>query len=396
MATFAQTINPTPFGVFDAETAFQTEADAMVRFVKLKLGDSTLSVELSKKDIWACFEEATLKYSMLVQQTQIASQLVNMLGVSTASIGDMTNKYPRSSLEYLMRLAEPYAEMANVMGSQDPILGYIPLVSGQQDYDIYDTLVHATSGTNIFRSQPSGSQTKLRIIDVFHFNPIAAQQFLLNASNITNFLATNFNYESYVNSTVFYVLPVFEDVLRRGMLEEAFKVRRSQYSYEIIGKKIRIFPIPVTGSTFSPNGDRLYMRVAYASHPLEPSYDDQSISGSVTGPHDIPFRTNIPYASINTHGRHWIREYCLALCKELLGIVRTKLETIPIPGADLKLNGAELIAQAREDKTKLVDTIVEWLKELTSDKLQEKEALRAENIAKQLAYVPIAKPIFIG
>ena len=66
------------------------------------------------------------------------------------------------------------------------------------------------------------------------------------------------------------------------------------------------------------------------------------------------------------------------------------------PGVDLKLNGAELIAQAREDKTKLVDTIVEWLKELTSDKLQEKEALRAENIAKQLAYVPIAKPIFIG
>jgi glycosyltransferase involved in cell wall biosynthesis len=104
---------------------------------------------------------------------------------------------------------------------------------------------------------------KLKIAEVFHFEPLAAQHFLLNASNITNFLATNFNYESYVNSTVFYVLPVFEDVLRRGMLETAFRVRRSNYSYEIMGRKLRIYPIPTTDLQTG----RLYIKVVKPQKP---------------------------------------------------------------------------------------------------------------------------------
>jgi hypothetical protein len=56
MANFASTTSPTPFAFFDADTTFQTEADAMVTFVKRKLGDDVLSVELTKKQIWACFE----------------------------------------------------------------------------------------------------------------------------------------------------------------------------------------------------------------------------------------------------------------------------------------------------------------------------------------------------
>ena len=48
MATFVQTLNPTPFGFFDSDPDFQTEADAMVVFVKRKLGDDILSVELTK------------------------------------------------------------------------------------------------------------------------------------------------------------------------------------------------------------------------------------------------------------------------------------------------------------------------------------------------------------
>jgi hypothetical protein len=53
MATFANTANPTAFGFFDEDTGFQTEADNMITFVKRKLGDDILSVELTKKQIWA-------------------------------------------------------------------------------------------------------------------------------------------------------------------------------------------------------------------------------------------------------------------------------------------------------------------------------------------------------
>ena len=54
---FSFTRNPTPFGFFDTDVDFQQEADACVTFTKRKLGDDILSVELTKKQIWACLEE---------------------------------------------------------------------------------------------------------------------------------------------------------------------------------------------------------------------------------------------------------------------------------------------------------------------------------------------------
>lgn len=245
MANFSNTLNPTPFGFFDSDSQFQVEADGMVTFVKRKLGDDVLSVELTKKEIWACFEEACCEYSRLVHETKIASELTNVLGSTTGS-ADFTNKYAKQTLEYLLRMSEPYATEAYVGGAYNAKLGYFDLEAGRQDYDIYTELKDFVSGTNIYSSMPAGSRGKLKVVELFHMEPLAAQHFLLNASNMTNFLATNFNYESYVNSTIFYVLPIFEDVLRRGMLESAFRVRRSHYSYEILGGKLRIYPIPVT------------------------------------------------------------------------------------------------------------------------------------------------------
>lgn len=383
MATFANTISPTPFGFFDSDAAFQAEADAMVTYVKRKLGDDVLSVELTKKEIWACFEEASCEYSRLIHETKIVSELTNVLGAPTGSV-NITNKYTQRSLEYLLRMAEPYATNAFVGGSENAIFGYFDIVSGQQDYDIYTDLKDVASGSNVYNSL--SQKGKLRVVELFHFEPLAAQQFLLNASNITNFLATNFNYESYVNSSIFYVLPIFEDVLRRGMLESAFRVRRSHYSYEIMGSKLRIYPIPVTDLQVG----KLYCKVLPPQNPLNPSaYGDQTIYG-ISGPSNIPL-DNLPFATINQPGRQWIRQYTLALAKELLGLIRSKFQSIPIPNADLQLNGDALITQGREDKEKLQTQMKEFLGQLTHQKLLEADALASESLNKQLRYVPMPK-----
>lgn len=391
MPSFNDTINPTPFSFFDSDLDFQSEADAMVTFVKRKLGDDVLSVELTKKEIWACFEEACCEYGRLIHETKIRGELTTVLGLPTGS-ADFTNKYARQSLEFLLRKAEPYATEAFVGGSQNATLGYVDLESGRQDYDIYTELKDAVSGSNVFNSLPSGSQGKMKIVEIFHFEPLAAQTFLLNASNITNFLATNFNYESYVNSTVFYVLPIFEDVLRRSMLESAFRVRRSNYSYEVLGTKLRIYPIPTTDLQTG----RLYIKVMPPGNPYNPAYKDDSING-VSGPSNFPLG-NIPFISINQPGRQWIRQFTLALCKELLGLIRSKFQNIPIPNADLQLNGEALVSQGREDKEKLLTQMKEFLENLTHQKMLENDALAAENLQKQLRYIPmpLGKSITIG
>lgn len=395
MSTFVTTINPTPFGFFDAEASFQTEADAMVLFVKRKLGDDVLSVELTKKEIWACFEEACCEYARLIHEMKITSELTNILGLPTTT--DITNKYAQRTIEHLLRMAEPYASEAFVGGSNNATLGYVDLVTGQQDYDIYNDVKVASgsmSGSSVYSTLPSGSKGKLKIVEIFHFEPLASQQFLLNASNITNFLATNFNYESYVNSTVFYVLPVFEDVLRRGMLETAFRVRRSNYSYEVLGSQLRIYPVPTTDLQTG----KLYIKLMSKHNPYDPNaYDDDSINNGISGPADAPYG-NIPFASINQPGRQWIRQYALALCKELLGLIRSKFQSVPIPNADLQLNGDALISQGREDKEKLTTQMKDFLANLTYAKMLETDALAAENLQKQLRYVPmpLGKGIVIG
>jgi len=80
VSTFVSTLSPTPFGIFDTDTQFRTEADQMVVFVKRKLGDDVLSVELTKKQIWGNMEESALEYSAILNQYQAKSQLVNFLG----------------------------------------------------------------------------------------------------------------------------------------------------------------------------------------------------------------------------------------------------------------------------------------------------------------------------
>lgn len=389
MATFIQTIGPTPFGFFDTDATFQTEADAMVTFVKRKLGDDILSVELTKKQIWACFEEACLEYSALVNQAQAKSQLANLLGIETGSLSGAEQKFPRENLEFMLRRAEPYSIEAGGGGSYTAISGAIQLEQGRQDYDIYSELKDE-SGNLIFSSSLNTPHGRMKIMEVFHFNPQAAYRFFDTTSAI-NYLNNEFAFESFTPETVFYILPVFEDVLRGGMLDMSQRVRRSHYSYKITGTKLRLFPKPVQADP-----KKLWIRVQFRSDPLSAPYDDKSVNG-VSNVSNVPFG-NLAYDKLNSISRQWIRQYCLALCKELLGLIRSKFSSVPIPGGDLTLNGGDLVTQGREDQEKLRTQFNELLNELTYTKLLENQALAADNLQKVLRAIPVpnGRAIIIG
>jgi hypothetical protein len=385
VAIFSDTTNPCPYGFFNDESDFQKEADSIVIFVKRKLGDDILSVELTKKQIWATFEEATLEFSSILNTYQAKSQIVNFLGgPMTGSDGEMSgseDKYPRENLDYLTRFAEPYSFEAGVGGSYNMISGSIDLKAGQQDYNIYETL----SGSDglVFSSSLNTQMSKMQISEIFHFSPQAAYRFFDTTSAI-NYLNNEFSFESFTPETIFYVLPVFEDILRAGQLDLSNRVRRSNYSYKLIGQHLRIYPIP-TGDPVTPK--KLWVRVRFNSDPLNPSYRDDTIGG-VSNLSNLPFG-KLQYSNINSIGRQWIRQFTLALSTELLGQVRSKFSNVPIPGAELQLNGKDLITNGREDQKQLVDSLKEMLETMTYDKLMETAAVRAENINKQLKFVPM-------
>jgi hypothetical protein len=391
MSTFATTANPTPFGVFDLESDFISEADKMIVFVKRRLGDDILSVELTKKQIWANFEEACFEYGSILNQYQAKSQLVNWLGYATGTLSGSEQMYPRESLEFLTRFAEPYASEADVGGAYNQISGSIALEAGRQDYDIYTELVDANN-TAIVSSSLNTMGGKMRISEVFHFSPQAAYRFFDTTSAI-NYLNNAFSFESFTPETIFYVLPVFEDILRAGQLDLSNRVRRSNYSYKIIGTKIRIYPMPTQVTSPMP---RLFIRVKFMQDPLNPAFRDRSIYG-VSNLSNIPFG-NLQFNRINSIGRQWIRQYTLALSMETLGYIRSKMGTLPVPGGNVTLNGADLVSKGREDRKEFITKLKEMLDTMTYDKLIEQQATRSENLSKQLKFIPPpnGKAIFMG
>lgn len=408
MATFVTTINPTAFGFFDSDTVFQQDADSVVLYVKRFLGDEILSVELTKKQIWTAFEQAVLKYNQLLAEWSLVSNLSNVMGMTTGSSStslNITEMYIKPTLNYLIRQAEPYAEEVGIGGNYDNISGSIDLIPGVQDYNIYTSLKDS-QGNLLANLYPSGTSGKLKIFEVFHDFPVIP---VWNSNVSDNYLVGNGGWgndfgniggleASYAtDGTRFYVLPVFEDVLRANELQTAQRVRRSHWSYRITGRNIRIFPVPqysMSGSQYL----KLWMRVGYVHNTLDyisggfgpygsMTYQDDSIYG-VSNPGNAPFG-NLAYNKINPPGKSWIYDYTLALCKEMLGLIRNKYETIPIPGAEVRLNGADLISQGREDKAKLVDDLRALFDKLTADKLLEMDANKSKLLNDQLAKIPL-------
>jgi len=415
MATFMTTLNPTPFGYYNSDPAFQADADKMVVFVLRKLGETLLSVELTKKEIWTCFEEATLAFNAMIIEYQAKSNLSSLLGTPTGSLNsqtgfssiNLTNTYVRPNLEFLVRQAEPYAAEVGYGGSVDTYSGSIQLQDGRQDYDLYTELKDYT-GATLASFMPSGSSGRMKIHEVYHANP---HQYVFNSNAGINFAGfTQPQGEGYagVSNATFYVLPLFEDVLRAGMLQAAGKVRRSHYSYRLAGRNIRIFPMPQ--NLVAGVNDKLWIRISYpqsgvgAIQYTDPLSSSLTISGTniynafpdgtlfgASNPANVPFGL-ISYQSINPWARYWIFQFTLALAKELLGLNRSKIKSIPLPSGDLTLNGEDLVTQAREDKEKLLEGetgLRATLEGLTYSKLAETNAERAENEFKQLKLLPI-------
>ena len=95
------------------------------------------------------------------------------------------------------------------------------------------------------------------------------------------------------------------------------------------------------------------------------------------------------FSNIRDIGVQWIYKYALAAAKETLGLIRGKYSTIPIPGADITLNGIDLISQGREDKVALILELNTLLTSMTRQGQMEQETIIATSLSTQLSKVPL-------
>lgn len=376
-ASFADVSTPTPFGVYDSSTAFQSDADGMIKLVNGKLGGNILDVELTNRDVYACFEEATLEYSAMVNSYQAKSMLADVMGSPTGSLEGKEQKLARLNLALAKRRAEAYSSEALVGGTRQLLSASIDLKVGRQVYDLQDLL--SGSGEIL-----AGERAEVR--EVYHYSPTAAYRFFDTTSAI-NYLHNQFSFESFTPETIFYLLPIWEDVLRAQQLEMSHKIRRSNYSYSMVNNVLRIFPTP----TLAIPLHFTYFKVSATEDPFDSS-EDPLVDG-ISNLSNVPFG-NIDYGKLNSIARQWIRRFSLALAKEVLGQIRNKVNAVPIPNGDLTLNGPQLISDAKEEQARLKDELRDLLESTTYATLAQQERDQAEALLSQLGKIPMG--IFVG
>jgi hypothetical protein len=376
-ASFTDFVSPTPFGIYDADTNFSTDADGMIQLVNSKLGGSILQVEIANRDVYSCFEEAALEYSSMINSYHAKSVLADVLGAETGSLEGKEQKFARMSLALAKRRAEAYSSEALVGGTRPLFSSSIDLAVGQQNYNLTGLLSSSGDLTGNNRAE---------IREIFHFSPTAAYRFF-DTSSAINYLHNQFSFESFTPETIFYLLPIWEDVLRAQQLEQSHRIRRSNYSYNIVDNQLRIYPVPTRDIKLHFT----YFIVGEGDDPFDES-EDPLVDG-ISNLSNVPFG-NINYTKINSMGRQWIRRFALACAKEVLGQVRGKVQSVPIPNGDLLLNGADLVAQGREEQLNLREELKALLDSMTYDRLAEQEAQQAENLKRQLAGVPLG--IYVG
>lgn len=374
----------TPFGIYDSDTQFASDADKLVKYVAVKLGGGLpgqasdnglhVQVELQSTDVYAQFEAATVAYGALINAYQAKSSLSAFLGSATGSLTGGQNRYPAASLEWARRQAEPFGEEAYVGGNSTLYSGSIELTPGVQEYDL-QSLINPTGS--------DGAQVRMIVRKVFHFSPLSAFRFFGTTSAI-NYLNGQFNFQTFTPETVFYLLPIWEDVLRGMQFKLSNTVRRSNYSFEIHNNVLKIMPTPTQANT-------LFFTYNLQEGPL--AADDKASFG-VSNMSNIPFG-NIQYSGINSIGRQWIWDMTLAMCKEVLGSIRRKMKTIPIPGGgDLQLDGDDLVSEGRQEQEALETELRGLLEEMSYDRLALKEAEQSEGLMRVLSQVPLK--IYVG
>lgn len=375
-------INPknlTPFGFYDNDADFQIEGPQVATFVARRLGYPVVDVELTHKQIYACFEESITTYSNQVNQFNAREYMMVAQGMNTNTNITQRN-IVSTALPQLVKLSANYGTEAGSGGSVTVKKGFINALTNVQAYDL-----------KTLWADVSESGKAIEIRRVYHEMPPAIARyydpFATTGLGLTNLMG-EFGFDGFSPPVTFVMMPAYEDLLRIQAIEINDMIRKSQYSFSISNNVVRFTPIFKKDETVwfdyvvvddKSSGDAL----------LQSGSENSTVSDFSNIPYD-----NIQYQNINQMGRLWVYRYTLALAKELLGNIRSKYQEIPIPDATIRMDGETLRRESQQEKDNLIKEIRETL-EQTGQQAQYKKQMENSE-AMQTIFTRVPNLIYIG
>jgi hypothetical protein len=365
----------TPFGFFDTDAEFQSDAPRVAEFVARKLGWPVVEVELLDKQIYACFEEAITTYGNQVNQFNAREHMMTLQGISTTTSATQRN-IVGSALPQVVKLASDYGVEAQSGGNVTVKRGYISASAYTQSYDL------KTLWADVYED---GNAIEIRRL--YHYMPPAIARyydpFATTGLGLTNLMA-EFGFDGYSPPVTFVMMPAYEDLLRIQAIEINDMIRKSQYGFEISNNIVKFQPIFTEDKT-------IYFDYMVVDDKQANTF--QSGSDIASDLSNVPYE-HISYTKTNDMSRTWIYKYTLALAKELLGIIRSKFENIPYPDGEIRLDGEILRREAEQEKEGLIKELRETLEETGMQAQMKKQAENSKNTQEMFKNVPTL--IYIG
>ena len=384
-STFVPNTGLTPFGFYDNDVQFQTDADKVVKFCAQRLGWPIENVELQDTQFYTAFEQAITVYGNELFAYKQREDYLSLEGgnysysASVAAGTTFENTLVTPNLGPIIRLSEQYGTEAGVGGDVNYYSGSIALTSSIQDYDLNEWATSAGL---------TGSDVEIKRI---FYQPVPASFQFLGGLGYTGTAVAMFGDSAGLTAyggNSFLMMPLSFDLQAIQQVEMYRDILFSNYTFELINNKLRIFPIPNDDSVGS---SRIWFQYLLKSERMSDSLT--SGSGQINNISQYPYNNPV-YTTINSVGRSWIFEYTLALCKEMLGYVRGKYQTVPIPGAEVSLNQADLINSANNEKEALVTKLRDYFDQTSRQALLERR--NAESVARQSELDKVPMVIYVG
>ena len=368
-------VDDTPFGLYDSDLAFQTDADKVADWCAKRLGYPLVDVELQDKNFWACFEESVTEYSSQVNRFNIKENLLAAKGNATSL--DLTHKNVQPNLGRIIGLSKQYGTEAGVGGDVSFFSGSLSVTKGTQTYNLEDSsIVSLESGTagsddiEVRRVYYEASPAMTRFFDPHIGSGLGSQQLL-----------SSFGWGNYSPAINYLLMPMYDDLLRVQAIEFNDLIRKSAYSFNIVNNRISIFPVPDANYTMW-------------FHYLKTKDRNSLITESAVSDFSNIKYDNMTYTNINHPGKQWIRKYTLALVKELLGSIRGKYGSMPIPNGDVSLDGDTLRSEGAAERDALISELREDLEAASRRQLMERQNDVANFQQETINKVPLG--IYIG
>ena len=372
----------TPYGTYDNDSTFQTDIISVTKWCAKRLGFPVLQLEIPSGSIYACFEEAVNEYSQHINNYNIKNWMWEQYGEKsriTGSLGTGSLDPVTPSLGPSITLSDKYGQVVGLNENYDLKKGYITLSGSKQDYDLQEVWANV-----------SESRKRIEVHRVFNHMPASVSRFYDPYAGTFDQrqLLDAFGFGNVSPAISFVLKPISYDLARANAIETSDLVRKSAYSFEIHNNNLRIFPEPQDGDA----GEKIWFEYYVKDDIRNTNNVSASLQGGVSDPSNVPYKF-ITYNSINQPGRQWIRKYTYALAKELLGIIRSKYSSMPIPDGEVTLDGEALKTEGREEKQQLLEELKEFLESVSLTEKLKAEAEESNAQREVLAKAPLHRYI---